>query len=245
MSEQSTARQTLICVGDSITRGNVSANYVTRVSDMLDPMGVHVVNAGVNGDLAENVLRRLDDIIAQRPDAVTVLVGTNDVNAQFDEVWLRRYRRDQKLTEDPSVATYIANMARILDRLEEATDARIAVLEIPPLGEDLDSRMNTLVAEYNTALRRLAAERRLACLPLNSALVERLPADRTPPPYAGRTLDVMTSGLSHLLLRRNWDDIARRRGLSLLTDHIHLNDKAACVVAQLITDWYSNARRPA
>ena len=40
--------------------------------------------------------------------------------------------------------------------------------------------------------------------------------------------------LSHTVLRRSWDDISRRNGLTVLTDHIHLNDRAAGIAADLV-----------
>ena len=49
------------------------------------------LNHGVNGDLAWNGLQRLDRVIAERPDFVTILIGTNDVNATLSERNLLRY----------------------------------------------------------------------------------------------------------------------------------------------------------
>ena len=40
-----------------------------------------------------------------------------------------------------------------------------------------------------------------------------------------------------LVLRQSWDEISRAHGLALLTDHLHLNDRAAAVVADLVADW--------
>jgi hypothetical protein len=47
--------------------------------------------------------------------------------------------------------------------------------------------------------------------------------------------------LSHHILRRSWDDISGRNGLAVLTDHIHLNDRAAAVVADLIEESLSRS----
>lgn len=144
------------CLGDSITQGQVSANYVKLLERRWEPKGVRFVNAGVNGDLAFNVAQRLDPVIAQRPDVVTLLVGTNDVNSQFDDAWRARYRKEQKLPVDPTQAWYTEQVDQILRRVSSETDARVAVLTIAPLGENLDSRMNRLVDAFN-------AHRRGAC----------------------------------------------------------------------------------
>lgn len=234
MKTASTASTLVVCVGDSITRGQVSADYVDRLARRWGPDGYRFVNAGVNGDLAYNVAERIDEVVRHRPDIVTLLVGTNDVNARFDARWLARYRKNQRLPVDPSVDWYGAQIDRVLTRLTSETDARVIVLDIPPLGEDLHSRMNGLVRDHNVRLREVAAAHRIACLPLYDRLVAALPPDHEPQPYTGDVGLIAKAAMQHRILRRSWDAIATRNGLVLLTDHVHLADRAADIVADLI-----------
>ena len=142
---QSTTRTLVACAGDSISRGAVSANYVEMLERRFAADGYEFVNAGVNGQLAYNLLQRMDDVVACRPDVVTVLIGTNDVNATFSQAWEDSYRKEQKLPEKPTLAWYRLNVERIIDRLQAETDAKIALLDLPMLGEDLASDMNRRV----------------------------------------------------------------------------------------------------
>lgn len=231
------AAREVVCAGDSITRGLASADYVSLLHDRLGPAGYRFVNAGVDGNLAWNVLRRLDEVIACRPDAVTLLVGTNDVNATYDARWARHYRRRQRLPATPSLEWYLRNVEAILDRLQNGTSARLVVLDLPPLGEDLSSTMNQRVREYNAALHAVTEGRGVPCLPLYGRLAALLPAGQRPPPYEGSLGLALRSTFQHLVLRRSWDEISAANGLTLLTDHIHLNDTAAAVVADLISGW--------
>lgn len=144
------------CVGDSITQGQVSANYVEMLRRRWGPAGFQFINAGVNADLAFNVANRLDAVIACQPDVVTLLVGTNDVNARFNEKWEQRYRKDQGLPCSPTAEWFRENIETTLTRLSTETQARVVVLEIPPLGEDPLSRMNGLVDTYNLELAAAA-----------------------------------------------------------------------------------------
>ena len=80
--EASPLTRTVICLGDSITRGQVSASYVDILNEKLGKNGFEFINGGVNNDLAYNVLQRLDDFIDLKPQFVTLLVGTNDILAQ-------------------------------------------------------------------------------------------------------------------------------------------------------------------
>jgi acyl-CoA thioesterase I len=222
------------CVGDSITQGSVSANYVDLLSDRLAPSGFTVVNEGVNGNLAWNVLQRLDSVIARRPDVVTLLIGTNDVNATLDEKSQRSYRRSQRLPGRASLPWYRESVAAILDRLAAETEARVIVLDIPMLGEDLSSEWNRRVDAHNDSLRLICADRGVECLPLHDRLVALLPVDHEPPTYTGDRVLMVRAILRHVVLRSSWDAISHRNGLGVLTDHIHLNDRAAAVVADLV-----------
>lgn len=233
------------CVGDSITHGQVSANYVNLLKLRWEPSGYQFINAGVNGDLAYNVAARLDAVIACQPDVVTLLVGTNDVNAQFNEEWAQRYRKGQSLPVAPTKEWYRENIDSILTRLQTETKARTVALQIPILGEDLSSRMNDLVAQYNVELETAGRAHDVPCLPLNDRLRSQLATDQSPPAYEGDVTAIMKAGLQHLMLRRSWDTVSRRNGLALLTDHIHLNDRAAATVAELIGTILVNGDSPA
>ena len=72
----------------------------------------------------------------------------------------------------------------------------------------------------------MAAEAGVEVLPLHDRLVALLPEGHMPPPFEGRR-DLMGSALvRRLVLRRSWDEISEAHGLALLTDHLHLNDRA-------------------
>lgn len=230
-------RSLVVCVGDSITHASVSADWVRVAAARLAPLGCELVRAGVNGDLAWNVAARLDPVIACQPDVVVLLVGTNDVNATLSPASAEQYRKSKRLPERPTADWYRSNVALILDRLAMETSARVAILEIPPLGEDLDSVANARVAAYNGILAELAGESGAELLPLWERLVALLPDDHVPPPYTGNRALIIRAALEHMVLRWSWDRISAARGLRLLTDHIHLNDAAGAVVADLVSSF--------
>ena len=70
------------CVGDSITEGVGSADWVAMLRARIGSEGVQVVNAGLAGDLSANVLRRLGPVIQCDPDIITLMIGSNDVAAE-------------------------------------------------------------------------------------------------------------------------------------------------------------------
>lgn len=229
----------VVCAGDSITHGAVSANYVQMLQRRFESASYEFVNAGINGNLAWNVLQRLDDIIACQSDVVTLLVGTNDVNATFDEQWENQYRREQGIPEKPTLEWYRQNIEKILERIQSETDAQMAILSLPMLGENLDSEMNQKIKRYNSVLRELADEKAVIFLDLHQELVNMMSANHISPPYDGKLGLMGKAMFQRAIFRQSWDAIARTNNLQLLTDHIHLNDKGAKAIADLIGEFLS------
>jgi len=230
------AGRLVVCLGDSITEGQLSSNWVDRLQAAHAGDEVRVVNAGVSGDLTWNVLQRLDPVIAARPDVVVLLAGTNDVGFANGPNMEAMYRRRQKLPHEarPSLGWYEECLALTLDRLRAGTSARIAAIEIPINGEDLASAQNQRVRAYNAVLHRLADDRGIPVLPLYERLAALLPAGHRPPPFRPTIGLMISSALRHCVLRRSWDAVAAANGFALLIDGVHLNDRAASVVAELV-----------
>jgi acyl-CoA thioesterase I len=221
----------VVAIGDSITDGRISANYVDMLARRLGGSGYAFVNSGVSGDLAFNVDLRLEhDVIAFDPDVVTVLVGTNDVAAHISDEWMQGYLKSKKPTQQPSLAWYRELVERIVDRLHESTHARILLIEIPILGERADSVDNNRVREYNGALREIARAKNVEVVPLFQRLLDALPT--TPAPEFDGTKRLMgRAAAQRFLLRRSFDTIAGHANLTVLTDHIHLSEKGAAILS--------------
>ena len=122
-----------VCAGDSLTRGSVSANYVDLLASRLPAWDF--VNAGVNSELAFNLAARLEQIVALEPDAVTILIGTNDVNATFGLRSALGYYAIQRFPERPNPLFFRENLTLIVRRLKRETKARIALFSIPPIAK--------------------------------------------------------------------------------------------------------------
>jgi lysophospholipase L1-like esterase len=235
--------QVLVCAGDSITRGSVSASYVKRLQSQPALQSVRIVNAGVNGDLAWNVLHRLDGIIECQPDVVTLLVGTNDINATLSARNSALYGRLKRLPQAPSLHWYGECLNAILTRLREQTSARIAVFDIPMIGEDLGSLINDRVNEYNARLSHIAAAHEATVLPLHDTLATLLPPGHRPPPYTGRISEMIRARMPRRLRVDATREPSVGRGLAVLSDHIHLSDVAADHAARLIAEFVATGRR--
>jgi len=230
----------VVCAGDSITHGRVSINYVDILSQRLSSRGFTFVNAGINSELAWNLGQRLDEIITCGPDVVTVLIGSNDANATLSESAMGRYLDEMRLPRRPDSAWFRANLAAICARLKSKTHARIALLSLPPMGEEPGSEAYRRAAEYSRIIKETAAAQNVDYLPLNESMTRGIEARGKIPGvlYRGDPEFTMYRVLArHYLLRESYDDISARHGFLYLTDLLHLNTRGATLAADLIEGY--------
>jgi lysophospholipase L1-like esterase len=227
------------CLGDSITRGWFSFDWVGRLTARLGPSGYDFRNFGRNGDLVYDALRRLDSVVAADPQFVAVLLGTNDVNATMSKLNRRRYVRGNRLPQDPTLGWFRECLEQILKRLRERTAARVALLSLPVLSEDLGHPANQKTAAYSETVREVAAVGGAAYLPLHERQRDYLLAHPGPPglAYQDGLAAFIKAAARRYLLRQDWDDISRRNGLRLTIDGIHLNSTGGGMVADLVEQF--------
>jgi lysophospholipase L1-like esterase len=224
-----------LCLGDSLTHGHLGSDW----TELLASRGLCVVNGGINGELAWNLVQRVDRALACRPDVVTVLIGANDALAAHDEGSARRYVKMVGLPRMPDLEWFEENLRLLVRRLREGSEARIALMTLAPIGEDPGAPIATLVGECNAIVARVADDLDVELLPLHDRLSALLAGGsgidlhRYVPGIRSK-IRMVSAGALHYLLGMSWDRIAARRGLVLTVDLIHLNDRAGTVVADLV-----------
>ena len=205
----------VLCLGDSITHGHLGSDW----TDLLARRGLCVVNGGINGELAWNVVQRVDRALACRPDVVTVLIGANDAMAAHDEASARRYVRMSKLPRPPDLKWFEENLRELVRRLRERSQARIALMTLAPIGEDRHAPIAALIEECNTIIARVAKDLDVELLPLHDRLLALLAESPGAPqhgyvPGMRSMIRMVAAGVLHYLLGMSWDRIADRRGLA-------------------------------
>jgi len=221
---------TVVCAGDSHTHASLSADYVANLQNRLGSRGYEFINAGRNGNTSLDLLNRLDEIVQCQPDAVSVMIGTNDVRTSFSKA------AEQALEQ---------NLKTIVSQLRSEVRARVALLSVSPLGEDLAGEANQRVGRCNDVIRRVAEQCGADYLPLNEslrALIEKS-GSHSPHPFKLRIGLLLGAAVRRYIAHQTWDTIAGRNRLIVHTDQIHLNDRAGKVVADLIAGWLDNTTR--
>ena len=156
----------IVCLGDSITDGHTLIVLVRQaILDAKETPPVFI-NAGIGGDTAAGMRRRLDrDVFVHRPTLVTLSVGVNDV------------------LRDVPLASYEADVAAIMDRMK-AKGIPMVVLTTTVLGgkkneaavkseaDRKNEAADRSLADYNAVLCRLAARHGFRVAEVNKLMRE-------------------------------------------------------------------------
>jgi lysophospholipase L1-like esterase len=230
-------KKVVVCIGDSITHGRVSYNYVDILSEILDPEGYFLINAGINGEHAYHTFQRLDDIIKCNPSFITILIGLNDANATLSEKNRRRAVKKKNLPILPTDAFFHEYLIKICSKLKSETEAKIAILSIPPIGEELHHKAYKTTSHYSQMIKEIASMQEVTYIPIHEKIAKILESKDNQPlvSYGKNWQFIMYKGiLFHFLLNKSFDEISKSNGFLILTDLLHLNSKGAKIIATSI-----------
>ena len=237
----------VVCLGASIVRGRASVDFVEILRSRLPQL--EFVNGGVNGDTADDILQRLDPVIACQPKAIVILIGTSDAQAILNptSAAAKKKQKETGNTEPPSVANFQRNLLAAVTELSERTGARIGLCSLPPLGQEIDAPANDVIRALNAAIRAVAEATGETYLPVYENMVDYLSqADGTHgKPFTGDWQIGARSLSQHFIIGRSYDVIAEREGLLLSPDYIHLNTAGASIVADTAQEFLYPLANPA
>jgi len=229
-----TPGETLVaCLGDSHTHGRVGADWVKKLRMRMGMEGWLFINAGHNGDVAWNVAQRLEPVIACDPDYAIVLVGSNDVMAACHPDDAAEYVKSGGLPQAPDIGWYEGQLREIVRRLKEGTHAEVILCTIPPLGEAKQGEVDGILAAHNAVVGMIGRTEKLDVLPVHRLLSSEI-RDGGPVYVPGDRRGPMLRAIARRYLRgRTWDEAGAEGGYSLLTDGVHLGERAAGLLSAM------------
>ncbi|MFK4789158.1 SGNH/GDSL hydrolase family protein [Microbacterium sp. ZW T5_56] len=136
--------------GDSITDAgrdradpaSLGDGYVSLLAQTPELSGAHLGNSGIAGNRAIDLVERWErDVLAARPDVLSIYVGINDVWRRFD-------------SEDPTTDEDFA--ARLRDILNQVPP-RVRVLLVEPFLLPVTAEQSTWLSELEGKQRVVAA----------------------------------------------------------------------------------------
>ena len=165
--------QTVVLIGDSITdcgrRGEQAPTgngYVRMVEGLAaakyPARRIRFVNAGISGDTIAHLAARWEhDVLAERPDWLSVSIGVNDV-------WHRLEGKADGVPVDQFTAVY----RELLERTRAKLSGCGLVLMTPGvIGEDPASEGNQALAPYVQAVGKLAGKFNGFCVDIHGAFL--------------------------------------------------------------------------
>ncbi len=170
------AGQKILLVGDSITdahRDVVNSpygdGYVSQVRNFVlarySELQLTFINRGVSGNTTRDLLGRWQrDVLAERPDWLSVKIGINDVWRRFDG--------------HPELAVplpeYGANLRSLLDQAQAQTTARLILLTPYMIEPDPKQPMRAAMDEYGAEVKAVAVEYGAVLVDTQAAFYEAL-----------------------------------------------------------------------
>jgi lysophospholipase L1-like esterase len=230
------SKKVLVCFGDSNTHGNVSYNWVNDLSKQL--VDYQVFNAGINSDLTYTLLYRINDVIACNPDLISILIGTNDVNSTMHPKIEKRYQSLGRISKDisPNFEDFKKNYAEIIRQLKQKTKAKIAIMSLPVMGEDLAHEANLRADEYSEFVKQLAENENIMYLPVREQQKEFLLKNPKPLEHTfEETYKLLNhSVIGHYIFGKTWDEMTTKHGFQLTPDNLHQNSIGGVMIRDLV-----------
>ncbi len=241
--QKQSGKKVVVLAGDSITHGQIGENYVAMLSERLDLNKFDLVNAGINSNLAWNLLQRVDEIIACEPDFITIMIGTNDANAVTTEEEAQEYVKRMELPRIPDQEWYQESLHKIVTALQERTHAKIGLISIPPIGENQDHFAFKISSDHIKSIKNVANSTGVTYLPFHELVVEYLEKQPGNPTYSFEKAksEMFISCFKRYILRKDWDSIGKTKGFQLHIDYLHLNSKAASIIIDLIEEFIKSS----
>ena len=155
----------IVAIGDSITAGggylrDIDAVLAQQFPDLKLPK---VINKGISGQKAEDLVKRFDkDVVKLKPAVVTLSIGINDV-------WHRlKTPHDAKI-----LAAYKENVAKMVDQAQQA-GIKVILLAPTVIQEDPSTEGNQRLVQYVEAEKQIADEKKCQFVDLHGMFLTAL-----------------------------------------------------------------------
>ena len=278
--EQREATPVLACLGDSLTQGTCSSNWVDQLvsvlrselkslpKELLAPSRaifqrpLHTINCGQNCLTSRVAVReRIASVLECHPNYLVILLGTNDVLGMHLPWYGDHLRTAWKLREEePSWDRLEKNLSELLQACDEYSKAspkhcdplQVALVTLPPLGEDLTHPANRMVKQANSIILKLvksSSTHQSSCqvevVPLFESMERHLRTHETSHKDSklwAFSIDrwymvAMFMAPFRHILKLKWTTMSKWFGFELCADPLHLNERGAEILRDLVVKW--------
>lgn len=151
----------ILCIGDSLTYGMQSFDYVFYLQAQYKQC--KFFNEGINGQTSMQLAKFSLPKICKKytnttMDAIVLLIGTNDVLASHaNMLFVYQYASQAQHSDEFNLQAFAGRYEQIVQVLcKQFTNVPIALVSMPCLGEDAQSKLNATVATYAQQVKQVA-----------------------------------------------------------------------------------------
>ncbi|QDP39064.1 SGNH/GDSL hydrolase family protein [Radiobacillus deserti] len=190
-------------IGDSITdagraddQEGIGFGYVRNIRNHLiltyPEANIEVVNKGVSGNkITELEERWKEDVLAYKPDYLSISIGVNDVWRQLDSP------HKEQVTPERFRSIYMD----LLQQVQSETGAKILLMEPTILQEDTQSEGNQKLKDYVKIVQELSAQYDAILVPTHEAFMKFLSVNKR---IALTTDGVHMNSVGDMLMAHTW-----------------------------------------
>jgi len=219
----------IVFFGDSLTWGRYGGDFVAEVARLLPTHAI--INAGQAGNTVINLLNRLEDVLAEEPDGIFVMIGGNDAISYSQPGTRRYYEQVQKVPGGVvSPAQFVQSYRDLLTCIQLAHV--LAWVGLAP--SEYNPETLAAVRQYNALARETANSLNIPVLDLMKHFPPR-PDLPNRPPLAQADINLIGKRASS-----GWADYEterQRSGYTFTFDGLHLTPEAAKQMAAYVVNY--------
>lgn len=229
-------KEIVVLIGDSLTHGNVQPSWV---NSMRKKMGENFefINAGINGETTNDVLNRINEILACDPNIATLLIGNNNLMGSFERNE-RNYKKSKQV--EWSINGFENEYRMIVKKLIE-NNIKLAVSSLMSYGEEIGSDEFERTREYCKIIKKIADEFSLYYIPLfeeiEKYLIEKGGNTNLPKIENDSLIMLQNFMVKKILLKQSWDKISTDSRFKVTLDHIHFNNYSANLMESMVSEF--------
>ena len=229
-------KEIVVLIGDSLTHGNVQPSWV---NSMRKKMGedFEFINAGINGETTNDVLDRINEILACDPNIATLLIGNNNLMGSFERNE-RNYKKSKQV--EWSINGFENEYRMIVKKLIE-NNITLAVSSLMSYGEEIGSDEFERTREYSKIIKKIADEFSLYYIPLfeeiEKYLIEKGGNSNLPKIENDSLIMLQNFMVKKILLKQSWDKISTDSRFKVTLDHIHFNNYSANLMESMVSEF--------
>ncbi|MBN1217338.1 MAG: hypothetical protein JXM69_00295 [Anaerolineae bacterium] len=238
--QTSSAGMVVACLGESLTKGEVSYDWIADLQSRPQNAAIRFVNLGVGGDHTYNALKRLHQVIQCHPNKVVVLIGAGDVICTLSATRDRVFRIWKRLPQKHSLKWFDDNIRQIVSKLRNETTAQVALCSLPLAGEDPESEVNGRIKEYSQVIKQIVCEENVSYIPFYEQMNEQVvasPGRAFESNFLSDFFAQSRAAFKILVLHQNLDEVGQQSGWRFHTDGLHLNSYGGKILADLVQEF--------